>query len=506
LEKTSFRVLIVEDHQEMLQVLSKFLSERGFEIDEAASGETALKKINTTRPDLILLDVMLPGISGIEVAKEIRSNGKIEEYIPILMLTAKSEIRDVITGLEVGADDYIIKPFSFDELIARVNSALRFKKLSDDLRTQSKELEGANQEIYELNHTLVDKNKELRKKIYDLRNIFDVSLELHAILDVDRLINSTLLSLIGKFSCKSAIFMYGIKKTEQRLAVLNSKGLYKTDVENLTIEKSDSLISYLRKNQSPQLITKLPKYVQKSSGVKALTTINMELISPITTVRNQEDALICLGPRVNERPYQKAELELLLTINNIVSIALSNASLYDEVMELSYTDGMTELHNYRYFEMRLKEEILRHTRNKQGVSLIILDVDHFKNYNDTLGHQAGDEVLRHLAGILKDTVRENDIVARYGGEEFAVILPSVGREGVIILAERIRAHVADAEFMDEHVQPLGKISVSIGTASLPLDASDSTDLIYKADTALYAAKHSGRNCVRQYSPELTASE
>jgi diguanylate cyclase (GGDEF)-like protein len=189
-----------------------------------------------------------------------------------------------------------------------------------------------------------------------------------------------------------------------------------------------------------------------------------------------------------------------------VSIALSNASLYDEVTQLSYTDGMTELHNYRYFEMRLKEEILRHTRNKQGVSLIILDVDHFKNYNDTLGHQAGDEVLRQLGGILKHTVRENDIVSRYGGEEFAVILPSVGKEGVIILAERIRSHVADAEFKDEHVQPLGKLTVSIGTASLPLDASDSTDLIYKADTALYAAKHSGRNCVRQYSPELTATE
>jgi diguanylate cyclase (GGDEF)-like protein len=462
LEKTSFRVLIVEDHQEMLQVLSKFLSERGFEIDEADSGEIALKKMNSSRPDLVLLDVMLPGISGIEVAKDIRSNGNIEEYIPILMLTAKSEIRDVITG--------------------------------------------PNQEIYQLNQTLVDKNKELRKKVYDLRNIFDVSLELHAILDVDRLINSTLLSLIGKFSCKSAIFMYGPKKTEQRLSVLNSKGLYKTDVENLIIEKSDSLVSYLHKNQSPQLISRLPKYVQKSLGGKALANINMELISPITTVRNQEDALICLGPRVNERPYQKAELELLLTINNIVSIALSNASLYDEVIELSYTDGMTELHNYRYFEMRLKEEILRHTRNKQGVSLIILDVDHFKNYNDTLGHQAGDEVLRQLASILKDTVRENDIVARYGGEEFAVILPSVGREGVIILAERIRSHVADTIFKDEHVQPLGKITISVGTASLPIDSSDSTDLIYKADTALYSAKHSGRNCVRQYSPELTAAE
>lgn len=503
MEKSSYRVLIVEDHQEMLQVLSKFLGEQGFEIDQAETGEKALEKFNTQRPDVILLDVMLPGISGIDVTKEIRSNGRIGEYIPILMLTAKSEIKDVISGLEVGADDYIIKPFSFDELIARVNSALRFKQLNDHLRSQSQELEEANQQIYQLNQSLLDKNKELRKKVYDLRNIFDVSLELHAILDVERLINSTLLSLIGKFSCKSSVFLYSTKKNEQRLSILNSKGLYKTDIENLTIEKSDTLITYLRKNQSPQLISKLPKYVQKSVGARALMNIHMELISPISTVRNQEDALICLGPRINNKPYQKHEIEILLTINNIVSIALSNASLYDEVIELSYTDGMTDLHNYRYFEMRLKEEILRHTRNKQGVSLIILDVDHFKNYNDTLGHQAGDEVLRKLANILKNTVRENDIVARYGGEEFAVILPSVGRDGVIILAERIRSQIAETAFENENVQPMGILSVSVGTASLPIDASTSTDLIYKADTALYAAKHDGRNCVKQYSPELT---
>ena len=505
MKKTSYRILIVEDHPEMQLVLSKFLGEQGFEIELAQTGEAALEKFAQVKPDVILLDVMLPGISGIDVTRQIRANGRIDDYVPILMLTAKSEIKDVINGLSVGADDYIIKPFSFDELSARVNSALRFKQLSDNLRMQSQELESANQQIYDLNQNLIDKNKELRKKVYDLRNIFDVSLELHAILDVDRLINSTLLSLIGKFSCKSAIFLYPAKKNEQRLSILNSKGLYKADVEELTIEKSDALITYFHKNPSPQLLSKLPKYIQDSAGTRALNELSMELVSPISTVHNQEDALICLGARVNDKPYQKQELEILLTINNIVSIALSNASLYDEVIQLSYTDGMTDLHNYRYFEMRLKEEILRHTRNKQGVSLIILDVDHFKNYNDTLGHQAGDEVLRQLALILKDTVRENDIVARYGGEEFAVILPSVGKEGAIILAERLRARVSEAIFADEAVQPLGKVTISIGTASLPLDASTSSDLIYKADTALYAAKHAGRNCVRQYSPELTAS-
>lgn len=502
-EKKPARILIVEDHAEMLQVLRKFLTEKGFQIQEAANGETALDIISQDVPDIILLDIMLPGISGIDVAREVRSNGNLEHYIPILMLSAKSEIKDVIAGLEVGADDYIIKPFSFDELMARVNSAIRIKKLNDDLRHQSIELENANQKIYQLNQTLIEKNKELRKKIYDLRNIFDVSLELHSIMDVERLINSTLLSLIGKFSCKSAIFLYATKKNEQRLTVFNSKGFYKTELENLVIQKSDPLIHHLDESKAPQATDKLPREILSSAGAKALKKLNIELVSPVSIVHNNEEALICLGPRVNDKPYTDNELELLITINNIVAIALSNASLYDEVIQLSYTDGMTDLHNYRYFEMRLREEVVRHARNKQDVSLIILDVDFFKNYNDTLGHQAGDEVLKKLGKILKETVRENDIVARYGGEEFAVILPGVSRDGVVILAERIRAHVEESSFQNEEVQPSGKVTVSVGTASLPVDAEDVTNLIYKADTALYAAKRSGRNRVVQYTPDLT---
>jgi len=496
--KEHFQILIVEDHAEMSVMLGKFLGTHGFEIVNAATGEKAIEIYEKQKPDLILMDIMLPGISGIEATKRIRKMNSSDNYIPILMLTAKNQVEDVVEGLDAGADDYIVKPFKFDELLARIKTAIRLKELNDRLKHQAAILEDANKKNNQLNQTLIGKNKELRKKIYDLHNIFDVSLELHSILDLNRLANSTLLSLIGQFSCKSALFLHNLRKNEQRLNVLNSKGIYKTEIENLKIEKSDVLFNYLEKNSDPFLLNKIPKALKNSKAIEELKNIEMEIISPVH-IHKKEMALLCLGERVKNKKYTDNELEVLTTVSNIVSIAVSNAFLYDEVVQLSYTDGMTELHNYRYFEMRLNEEIIRHSRTKQEVSLIILDVDYFKNYNDTLGHPAGDEVLRQLALILKDTVRENDIVSRYGGEEFAVILPGNGIDGTSILAERLRANVENHHFPNEEIQPKGKLTISVGTATLPAHADDAKDLIHKADTALYSAKKSGRNRVVQFT-------
>jgi diguanylate cyclase (GGDEF)-like protein len=140
--------------------------------------------------------------------------------------------------------------------------------------------------------------------------------------------------------------------------------------------------------------------------------------------------------------------------------------------------------------------VSRHKRANSPLSLLILDVDHFKNYNDTMGHPAGDQVLRHLAHVLMETVRENDIVARYGGEEFAVILPSVGHEGATILAERIRKKIEETYFEHEEIQPSGKVTVSVGGAVAPDNAQTAKELMLKADTALYASKRNGRNQIR----------
>lgn len=492
------RILIVEDHIEMSSMISKFLQSHDFIVDCAETGEIGLEKIKDNPPDIILMDIMLPGLSGVEITRQIREKIKTEYYIPILMVTAKNQVEDVVVGLDAGADDYIIKPFKFDELLARIKTAIRTKELYDTLRNQANDLEKSNNKNTQLNQTLKSKNKDLTKKIYEQHNIFEISLELHSILDIDRLTNSTLLTLVGQFSCKSALFMFIVKKNEQRLSVINSKGFHHSDIEELKIEKSDILFKYFEDHPEPILLRNIPKVLEKSKAIQDLQKIKIELVSPIF-IHKKEKAVLCLGERVKEKNYTDNELEVLATVNNIVSIAISNAYLYDEVIQLSYTDGMTELHNYRYFEMRLNEEIMRHSRTNQEVSLIILDVDYFKNYNDTLGHPAGDEVLRKLGHILKETVRENDIVARYGGEEFAVILPGVGLKGSKILAERIRKSVEEYYFPNEEIQPSGTLTISVGFATLPLQAKDAKDLIHKADTALYSAKSSGRNRIVKFS-------
>lgn len=499
-DKKQFKVLIVEDHRDMLLVLKKYLEDQNFIVLEADSGESGIEKFHEAGPDLILMDIMLPGISGLEAIEKIKKTVSPDNYIPIIIITAKNDISDIVDGLGTGADDYIIKPFHFDELIARIKSALRLKELNELLVGQSRSLENANKEISGLNNELVEKNRELRKNIYGLHSLFEVSMDLSSILDLEGLVSSTLLTIVGQYSCKNALFMLNNKHDHNRLEVLNSKG-FDNNLDNISIEKSDPMMQYFITHPQPVGLEDLKHKINTSPSFNELDRIGISLISPVL-MKNDVSGLICFGERVKQQSYEEREIQQISILTNIIAIAINNASLYRDVEQLSYTDGMTDLHNFRYFELRLKEEVQRHNRTKAGLSLLILDVDYFKNFNDTMGHQAGDEVLRKLGIILKDTARENDIVARYGGEEFAVILPTVDREGALVLAERIRSNIESAHFEGEHVQPSGKITVSIGEASLPEDSDNYEDLIRKADIALYAAKRSGRNKVQTYNPKM----
>jgi len=165
-----------------------------------------------------------------------------------------------------------------------------------------------------------------------------------------------------------------------------------------------------------------------------------------------------------------------------------------QLERLSVHDRLTGLYNYSYFVDRLDEEIKRSKRYETPLALIMIDIDHFKEFNDEFGHEKGNRFLKDIAGIIEKKVRDIDIVARYGGEEFAVLLPNINKEAKEA-AERIRKAVEAAEFEGDIEQPVVKKTISAGVAVYPIDAGNDTELVVKADDALYKAKESGRNMV-----------
>ncbi len=181
-------------------------------------------------------------------------------------------------------------------------------------------------------------------------------------------------------------------------------------------------------------------------------------------------------------------------------LAIEYALLYERTRQMAITDPLTGLHNFGYFRDRLREERARAERYQRLLSLILLDLDHFKVYNDTNGHPAGNDVLRKIAQILKEEARETDLVARYGGEELVVLLPEANRRTAWEVAERIRARVASTEFFNMDKQPLGRVTLSAGVATFPVDAENEDVLVARADESLYLAKSQGRNRVAVYDP------
>jgi diguanylate cyclase (GGDEF)-like protein len=171
--------------------------------------------------------------------------------------------------------------------------------------------------------------------------------------------------------------------------------------------------------------------------------------------------------------------------------------------QLAITDGLTQLYNHRYFHERLESEVERSNRTGLPLSLLMIDVDHFKHYNDLNGHPAGDTVLRKVARILSEGRRLNDVVARYGGEEFTILLVDTPTDAAAQLAENLRQRVAEEEFANGEAQPMGRLTISLGVASYPHSAVSAVELVEAADVALYRAKGGGRNRVEVAGAEET---
>jgi len=217
------------------------------------------------------------------------------------------------------------------------------------------------------------------------------------------------------------------------------------------------------------------------------------LAVPVTVAQNTLGVILLETDGKNF--HSEGEIKTLSFFTNQVGIALENARLYREVEVLSMTDGLTGLYNHRHFQKLLFEELNRSNRYKHPLSLMIIDVDYFKDYNDNYGHQAGDALLASAAKTIRVNIRKTDIAARYGGDEFCVILTETDKEAAFLKAEKIRREIELCRFPDSQKQPDKNPSVSIGVAAFPVDAGDREKLLKKVDDALYRSKKEGRNRV-----------
>ncbi|HZG53505.1 MAG TPA: sensor domain-containing diguanylate cyclase [Pyrinomonadaceae bacterium] len=256
-----------------------------------------------------------------------------------------------------------------------------------------------------------------------------------------------------------------------------------------TEENREALVNDLYAYHT-QLTRRLKHYVlDEQRGTSAQTedeTRPLAVVPLLYQARSMGVLLVCSDDP--HRIWQENELLLLRTVADQVAVAVNHARLFTQMQQLALTDGLTGCVNRRSFEMQLERDLRLATRMRQPVSLIMLDIDHFKRVNDTYGHDAGDAALRFLADVLRDELRGVDTAARYGGEEFAVILPQAGLDGALIVAERLRSRLETTE-----VPGIGYITGSFGLATFPLHANSRDGLVGAADRALYEAKHAGRN-------------
>ncbi|MBT9586119.1 sensor domain-containing diguanylate cyclase [bacterium] len=275
---------------------------------------------------------------------------------------------------------------------------------------------------------------------------------------------------------------------KHELAFHDSSALSPWERENIRFRMGEGVAGWVAQNREPVLIEDVkldPRFKRHPGQLRKMVS----MICVPLEMHGRLIGVLTLTTSQPEHVFVQDELELVVLIAAHISLALQSHRLY----ELSVLDGLTNVYNRRYLDQRLRQELADSRRHKKPLTVALLDLDHFKKLNDGYGHQAGDQVLCDLSGIISKTLREHDVLARYGGEEFAMILSGTSSADGLILGERLRGLIANTDFLyKEQKLP---VTISLGLATFPDDADDVMGLLRAADKALYRAKAAGRNHV-----------
>lgn len=343
----------------------------------------------------------------------------------------------------------------------------------------------------EMRVNLKETKEDLEYRILQLSTLYEVGKAISSVLDFKKLQHIILETVVKVVKAEKGSIML-LDESEKALTIGVAVGLSEDVTRDTKIEIGQSIAGWVVDSRQPLFV----KNVETDQAFLAIKKKNVKTGTLMCVPLLAKDKLLGALNISKSIPdsFSEKDFELFINLANQAAIAIENARLY----RYAVTDEMTRLYNHRYFQQRLDEELLRADRYENHVSLVILDVDHFKNFNDTYGHPEGDRVLKSVARLIEKSVREIDIVARYGGEEFVVICPEKNGEGSLVPAERIRSAIEDFDLrIDGKRVPL---TVSLGVACYPDQTKSKPELIQKADYALYFSKQNGRNKATLYNP------
>lgn len=284
--------------------------------------------------------------------------------------------------------------------------------------------------------------------------------------------------------------LYDLIDDYNRIKLTKKKPKFMEFVQSMSfpLKPEDALIHQIFKDKDVVHFQKktMPQF-EEAALIKAL---NLEdcLIAPIW-MKDQPTGLVIVDNNITKKEITAEDVKIFAMFLAQAVAAWENSQSFENTLTKSHTDSLTSLWNYGYFQYTLDEELTKAQTEKLPLSLMMIDIDNFKHFNDSYGHLQGDSALRHISGILKENCRKIDIVCRYGGEEFAIILPANSKQEAQALGERILKAIAAKEILNNH------FTVSIGIASFPQDCLNKETLIQKADQALYKAKDQGKNRV-----------
>lgn len=450
------RVLVVDDVLHNVKLLEAKLRGEYFDVLTAMNGADALEIIEKELPDIILLDVMMPGMDGFEVCRRVKANSAVA-HIPIIMVTALDQPKDRVMGLEAGADDFLTKPIQDLPLFARVKSLVRLKVLMDELRIRNSTGKAFTGEIG------LDSSSSFK---YDDAKILLVE-------DYER---------VGKRITgylEDTVDSVVLDTVSEGCFTSEDLGRYDVFIISLSLREVDGLrlCSSIR---SSELTRHTPILVLIDDGDNDTLIQAMELgVTDYVTRPIDGNELLA---RVKSQIRHKRFADYL-------------RGKMKKNMEMAVTDAVTNLYNRHFLDTHL-DNIFAHESEKQpNVSMLMLDIDHFKVVNDTYGHASGDEVLEQFSKRLTGNIRSIDLAARYGGEEFVVVMPETDAEFALYIAERLRRTIADEPFEISGSDTPIEITTSIGVSIISEECDSKEKLFFEADRSLYKAKDSGRNKV-----------